>query len=225
MGGRGASSKIPTAHPGGGGGGGNAPFTGGVGAPITTLKAALGKKVAPMSMATAVTGANPNYSGEYREFSENCQRAVIAYEARRRGYNVTALPTYEGDNLPRQVWRNKDGSRNGHWMGAFKNAKSEHIKASTPQAMEKELNAKMASYGNGSRAIIAFGWKRGNSGHVVNVERKNGKTYFNDAQIGAKYKPKELFNAIKGGTLDVVRTDNLKLSDRAKKSVTTAYNK
>ena len=56
MGGRGASSKIPTAHPGGGGGGGNAPFTtGGVGMPITTLKAALGKKGAPMSMATAVT--------------------------------------------------------------------------------------------------------------------------------------------------------------------------
>ena len=45
MGGRGASSKIPTAHPGGGGGGGNASFTGGVGAPITTLKAGLGSAI------------------------------------------------------------------------------------------------------------------------------------------------------------------------------------
>ena len=82
FGGRGAG--LPTAHPSGGGGGSSAEWTTtpNVNSP-QTLRQALGTRGRAMSMEKAASGANPYYDGSYREFSENCQRAVVAYEARR----------------------------------------------------------------------------------------------------------------------------------------------
>lgn len=212
MGGRGASSSLPTAHPSGGGGSGGQ-WTGSpnVQGP-TSLRAALGTKGKPMSINEAVRGANPYYDGTYKEFSENCQRAVVAYEARRRGYDVTAQPTYEGDKLP-QVVRS-----NGRWQGAFQGAKSENVSGANSKAVKNNVEAKMKEYGEGSRAVVGVQWKNG-GGHVFNVERKNGKTHYVDAQIGAKYNPSELFSKVKTNSVRIVRTDNLKFSDRAKKSI------
>ena len=101
FGGRGSSSGsgLPTATPNGNAPGNskgqwsNAPNVQGP----ETLREALGNKGRPMSIEKAVLGANPYYDGSYKEFSENCQRAVVAYEARRRGYDVTAQPTFQGD--------------------------------------------------------------------------------------------------------------------------------
>lgn len=223
FGGRGSSSGggggLPTATPNGsakgsGGQWSNAPN---VQSP-QTLREALGNKGKPMSMVDAVKGANPYYDGTYREFSENCQRAVVAYEARRRGYNVTAQPTFEGDTLPEG---NVGGKGNGRWQGAFKGAKSESVGANNPKKVQENIESKMKEYGDGSRAIVKIQWKNG-EGHVFNVERKNGKTHYVDAQIGAKYDPKQLFTQVKPQSTRIVRTDNLKFSDRMKKSVEQA---
>lgn len=215
MGGRGSSSGgggLPTAHPtGGGGNGGQWTGSPNVQGP-ESLRAALGTKGQPMSIVDAVRGANPYYDGTYKEFSENCQRAVVAYEARRRGYDVTAQPTYEGDKLPQRV-----GS-NGRWQGAFQGAKSENVSGANAKAVQANVEAKMKEFGNGSRAVVGVQWKNG-GGHVFNVERKGGKTHYVDAQIGAKYNPSELFKQVKPSDVRIVRTDNLKFSDRAKKSV------
>lgn len=218
MGGRGSSSSIPTAHPGSGGGNSGLPWSQApnVQAP-KTLKEALGTKGKPLSMADAVMGANPYYNGSYREFSENCQRAVVAYEARRRGYNVTAQPTYKGDQLPIVV-AVPGGIRNGRWQGAFKGAKSENVGGKNAKDVQNNIESKMKDYGDGSRAVVGVQWK-GNGGHVFNVERKGGKTYYLDAQIGAKYKPSEVLSRIKPNRVRLVRTDNLQFSDRAKKSI------
>lgn len=218
MGGRGSSSSIPTAHPGGGDSGGK--WGSGPGfLAEQSLKTALGDKGKARSMADATLNSNPYYDGTYKEFSQNCQRAVIAYEARRRGYDVTAQPTYEGDKLPNTAYVNPNtGVRNSFWMGAFQGAKPERVGKTTAQATQNALESKMREYGEGSRAIMQVQWKQG-GGHVLNVEYKNGKVHYNDAQIGAKYKPSELFREIKTGATQITRTDNLKFSDRAKKSV------
>ena len=219
FGGRGASSGLPTATPNGSakGGGGDWSTAPNVKSP-DTLREALGTKGRPMNMVDAVKGANPYYDGSYREFSENCQRAVVAYEARRRGYNVTAQPTFQGDKLPEG---NVGGSGNGRWQGAFKGAKSESVGASNPTKLQNNIEKKMAEYGDGARAIVKIQWKNG-EGHVFNVERKNGKVHYVDAQIGAKYNPKQLFTQVKPQSTRIVRTDNLQFSDRMKKSVEQA---
>lgn len=57
--------------------------------------------------------ANPNYGK--RGYDENCQTCVAVYEARRRGYDMEALPklgNYTMDRVARQtnlVWRKEDG--------------------------------------------------------------------------------------------------------------------
>ena len=220
FGGRGASSGLPTATPNGSAkNNGNANWSNSPNVQNPqTLREALGKKGRPMSMENAVRGANPYYDGSYKEFSENCQRAVVAYEARRRGYNVTAQPTFEGDTLPQG---NIGGKGNGRWQGAFQGAKSESVGARTAKGVQNNIENKMKEYGDGARAIVKITWKNG-EGHVFNVERKNGKTHYVDAQIGAKYNPSQLFTQVKPQSTRIVRTDNLKFSDRMKKSVEQA---
>ena len=222
FGGRGAGSGgggLPTLKPSGGGSGsGGGQFSNGVGLQnIDTLKEAIGKKGQAMSIQRAVEGANPYFdrTGTYKEFTENCQRCVVAYEARRRGYNVVAQPTYEGDILPQA---NVAGKGQARWQGAFQGAKSEKVGAKTADKALANVEAKMKEYGNGSRAVLGVQWKNG-GGHVLNVENKNGKTLFVDAQVGGKYTAKDLFKAIKPSEVRLVRTDNLKFSDRAKKSI------
>ena len=109
MGSRGASSGIKESDkkPLGGSGGGNGKE------PITVhmydiapkdLRATLGTQGRPMNMDKSLKGANPFYTGgDQGDYSNNCQRCVIAYEARRRGYDVIAQPTYAGDKLPSAI--------------------------------------------------------------------------------------------------------------------------
>ena len=215
MGSRG--QKVDKITPGAGGFGEGGQWGNGLGFQnYDTLKDAIGKKGRPMGMANAVLNANPHFdpSMTYKEFTENCQRCVIAYELRRRGYDVTAQPTFKGDILPTGVTR-ADGLRYGHWMGAFQGAKPEKLANSS-----KALTEKMSEWGNGSRAILQVSWKGGHSGHVINLEYRNGRVLLFDPQIGKRYNANELFAVVKPGRTQIVRVDNLRPSERAKKAVT-----
>lgn len=211
MGGRGMSVLPATVSPGY-----VEHWTNGLGQNITTLKAALGDKGKPMSMKAAFSGANPHFSDDFSEYSENCQRCVVAYELRRRGYDVTALPTYKGDVLP-----NGTAKGNGRWMGAFQNAKNVLVGAKTQKSAKANIESQMKKWGDGSRAIVRVGWKGTNYGHVFNVENRKGRMYFVDAQIGQRVNINEYLSQARTDTIRLVRTDNLRISDRAKKSVTT----
>lgn len=175
------------------------------------LKAAIGSKGRPIGIENALEGANPFWNkrtmGGVGNFEENCQRAVVAYEMRRRGYDVLALPTYAEDSLP----------IGGRWKGAFKNAKEVKVGASSPQKTQANLEKEMKSYGHGARGIVRI------PGHVFNVENVNGKIRYVDAQTNTIYSSKNVFSRVgkQSKSISLIRTDNLRLSDRAKKSVTT----
>lgn len=220
MGGRGAGSSLRTVRLGGGSSGGGQ-FSKGLGFQnYDTLKDALGPKGKAISIKDSVEKANPHRdkSGEYKEFNENCQRCVVAYEARRRGYDVTAQPTYKGDTLS-QAYAVGD-KRFGNWQGAFQNMKSENVSSNSPQIARRKLEKKMSAYGDGTRGIVSVVWKDGSGGHVFNVEQVKGKTLYIDAQVGAKYEAKNLYRNIQTDKVFFFRTDNLRFSDRAKKSIT-----
>ena len=181
--------------------------------PADNIKDAIGSKGAPYSIDNALKNVNPNHSYSYSEFSENCQRCVVAYELRRRGYNVTALATYEGDKLP---LADMGGHGNGKWMGAFRGAKNEKVGGRTSQKVQENLENKMKGYGNGSRAVVRI------PGHVFNAENVNGRIKYVDAQTGTKYTSKNVFGRLSSSELKgvrIVRTDNLKLSYRVKDAV------
>ena len=200
------SSEKPLG--GGGGGSGQDPITV---QPFRInpedLKAAIGPKGRPIGIKAAMEGANPFYKGGAQgDFSENCQRAVVAYEMRRRGYDVIALPTFAGDKLP----------SGGKWQGAFQHAKTINVGSTNPQKAQANLEAQMKSFGKGSRGIVRI------PGHVFNVENVNGKIRYIDAQTNTVYNSNNVFSRVgrKSSSIQLIRTDNLRLSDRAKKSVT-----
>jgi hypothetical protein len=207
FGGRGAGSGIPFAVPSGGSGGsGRLDQQPGL---SKTLEEALGAKGRPLSTDKAVLGANPFHSMG-REYQENCQRCVIATEARFRGYNVVALPTFDGDTMP----------TGDNFANNFKNAKVNRIGRTTPNATKNSIEKQMKQYGDGSRAIIAVAWKGKNAGgHVVNVIQRNGKTHVYDGQTGKQYKLSDLMNASRTEHTRLVRVDNLEFSNQAREAV------
>lgn len=215
MGGRGANSGMPTSEPSGGGGqpGNGGPMDQMPGQPNSTAEA-LGKKGRPMATRDAVMKANPFYDKSFSsaEYNMNCQRSVVATEARFRGYDVIAQPTYDGDTMP----------SHGQWKRNFVGAKTDYISRSTPNAAQAAVENKMKQYGNGSRAVLSVEWKgRGSSGHVINVVQRAGKTYYYDGQNGTVVSAKHLFSAIRTRSVEVTRVDNLKFSDQAKEAVRT----
>ena len=130
----------------------------------------------------------------------NCQRCVLTYEARRRGYDVTALPTYSTDMMP----------KNNDYLRALSNPKVVDIQKST-----KKLESQMKSYGNGSRAIIQI--RKGRNGHVFIAENKNGKVQYIDPQTNERYN-KVSFKHV--SNVSVIRIDNQSFTEYAKNAFT-----
>lgn len=222
MGGRGANFNPPS--PGKWSGGPMGPE----GREAPTLKEALGKKGKPFSLGDSVVETNPNHSYDYKEFSQNCQRCVVAYELRRRGYDVTALPTYQGDKLPQIAY--VDTQNNiyaARWRGAFQGAKTVDVsaKGNNPAAEQKVMDniaAKMREYGNGARAVVQILY-RGGGGHVFNVENQNGYISYVEAQVGKIKDMAKTMGHVRTDAVNLVRVDNLKVSERAKQFVRTSY--
>lgn len=113
----------------------------------------------------ALAGANPHYR-EGREWQQNCQRCIYAYEMQRRGYDVEALPRiFDGtDRLPYMY------DKNG-WLAVMDGAKAVDFPSrNTIQKMADQ----MANWGDGARAIVRVQWKGGRSGHVFMAEQLGG---------------------------------------------------
>lgn len=212
FGGRGAGSGgggLPISEPSGSGGGGTPTGLDQQPGVMATTAEALGPKGRPMATTAAVSGANPNYALG-AEYQYNCQRCVIATEARMRGYDVQALPTYDGDTMP----------AGSNYLSNFVNPDMHLIRHTTANANRRDVERQMAEMGNGSRAVMAFGWSGGGSGHVVNVVQRNGRTRYYDGQNGTEVSASHLFNAIsRSGNIELTRVDNLQFSNTANQAL------
>lgn len=223
FGGRGSNSGLSFSIPNGGGDNFD-PYSLGERTP-ETLKDALGSQGKGKSVADALAKTNPNYSRAYSEFSENCQRCVVAYELRRRGYDVEAQPTYKGDAWPQVHVVN--GQRLGRWRGAFRHAVTDKVgvRGNNAKAEAKVLSniaSKMREYGNGARAVVNIGYRGVGTGHVFSVENVGGRIQYVDAQSGQRYNAqsmKNLMHIVDTSTVGLTRTDNLRVSTRTKEFV------
>lgn len=217
MGGRGSSSSNNNLADGPvpGGGGANAkygqPNTPVMRPPAPTIEGQIGTQGKPQSPKKAMERVNPDINAvdamNYEDYQSNCQRCVIAYELNRRGYNVEAESTWERDPYP----------FGGHWKTAFNGAVSESVGASTNAKVNKNISSKMASWGNGSRAVVQV--SSGGKGHVFNVEYRNGKLYYYDAQHNIRYDPARVFNHVDKPHVQIVRVDNLSVADNVRDMV------
>ena len=177
--------------------------------PAPTIEMQIGQKGKAISANEAIKTINPDRDVEWGDYSENCQRCVVAYELNRRGYRVEASETGPNDIYPVA----------GNWMRAFKNAKETLVGARTNDKVNKNILSNMKEWGNGSRAIVEVVYPGGRTGHVFNVEYTGGKLRYYDAQTGDKYDPKRVFNHVVKERVSIVRSDNLALNDDVRNMV------
>lgn len=186
-----------------------------------SLRGAIGQLGTPATIEEAMVRANEDRKGGSSAFTNNCYNVAIAYELQRRGYDVKAKGHNSKLNLGEMIYPRGEGAgfMTSKWTGAFRNAKFEHVGDKSMSKTIANLENKIKSYGNGARGAIQFDYTPVNHGHVVNFENKGGKPVFIDAQSGSKYTVNQMLEYAKTNTVNIVRTDNLRLSDRVKKSV------
>ena len=225
MGGRGASSNrqdnLKDGPTPGGGSGGNLlygqPNTPQMRPPAPTIRGQIGDKGRPQAPLNAMKGVNPDINAldamDYADYQENCQRCVVAYELNRRGYNVEAEATGRRDPYP----------RNDLWMTAFNGAEKTPVGGRTTANVNNNISNEMSKWGDKSRAIVEIEGPKG--GHVFNVEYRNGKLYYYDAQHNVQYDPKRVFDHCTRSTVQIVRVDNLDIGDNVRDMVRKSRNK
>ena len=156
---------------------------------------------------------NPNFKLGI-EYQYNCQRCVTAYEARRRGIDVEALPNY-GDQFG--VMMRDDGSLNPDgWTSAYKNPRPVYCGAKNGVGTGEKVVQQMEMWGEGSRAIVRIQWQGGRTGHVFIAENVNGKVRFIDPQTGDT-DVERYFKGAKKNKTYAIRIDNLKFADNVRK--------
>lgn len=128
---------------------------------------------------------NPNYSkgGGYRK---NCQSCVVAYELRRRGYNVQTLPKSAGSMLDVLSYDTSLA-----WVDRATGKPPVYIRPAQPNVkktftfLENELKSN-------NRYTIEFAWKGGREGHIVHISKSGGVLRIYDPQTASIYKGDEV---------------------------------
>lgn len=122
--------------------------------------------------------ANPNYikGGGYLK---NCQTCVVAYEARRRGYNVEALPNKAGSYL-RKLSRDVTLAWIDPSTGKNPIPISTGDEITTAKRCYKWL---LQTLEQGKRYTMDFEWKgRKRIGHIIHVFKEDDRVIFYDPQ-------------------------------------------
>ena len=150
---------------------------------------------------------NPNFvAGRNGVWENNCQRCVVAYELRRRGIDVTALPCLSDANAENKITED--------WEKF--NGKAKWIDFSFPKAADRKGAAEkqMLAWGEGSRATVYVQWNKKDA-HVFCAEVVNGKVVFVDPQTG-EIGVDRYFSEQKNPNIGIARVDKLKIDDYSK---------
>jgi hypothetical protein len=144
---------------------------------------------------------NPSHTDTTTSSENNCLLCTVAYDIRRRGYDVVSKQHAKIDLLyDVGVDDVKD------WYPGAKYKKFNNGKESLNTALKFiEKNEK-----NGTRGYLDMAWGE-NSGHVVSYEKLNGKLYFIDSQSANVYEYKKGLPKIYNGAISAgyMRLDNI----------------
>lgn len=166
--------------------------------------------------------ANPKYLTD-RNYQINCQTCVVAYEARRRGYDVEARARNrlsgtqaELAGKPEVAWIDP---ATGKTVTAMKNPTNIRTSKQATQWLEQNMV-------EGGRYEFAHGWKGtdGRRGHILTATKKNGAVSLFDPQSGKSYTGDsftEYMGRVKStynngwelkGRLSLIRVDNMQIN-------------
>lgn len=176
------------------------------------LKVMKSTELPVVSLELANANAQRNANGYLTlEWDNNCQRSVIAYEARRRGYDVHATQSFENDILAL-------ANEPDLWTLVFNGAKMVMVEGHHPKTIEAKISQALKGYGPGSRVVIRYESKFGNEGHVFIGENIGGRVFFIDPQTNEFYGT-EVFSGQKKNSFAYTRIDTLRFTDKIKFAV------
>lgn len=176
------------------------------------LKVMKSPELPSASLELANANAKRNAKGYLTiEWDNNCQRSVIAYEARRRGYDVHATQSFENDILAM-------ANEPDLWTLVFKGAKMVMVEGYHPKTIEAKISQALKGYGPGSRVVIRYEGKFGNEGHVFIGENIGDRVFFVEPQTG-EFHGTEIFSGKKKNSFAYTRIDNLEFTEKIKYAV------
>lgn len=165
-------------------------------------KTGLHLKTKEMTMQQDAERVNPRYrTWEYGVYS-NCAFCSMAYDLRRRGYDVKAGLLNDG-MFEKQI------------AGMYKDAKFKNISSAANTSLKVRgdmVEKEFLKQGDGARGIVTVSWSGWGGGHAMGYEIANGKFNLVDAQVGKVYSKKEaddIFNSALSWDINYMRTDNL----------------
>lgn len=169
----------------------------------------LGVQGKTFSIEDSLKWENPKYV-RGTQYGVNCQRCVQAYELRRRGYDVEALPKPKKNNTI--IWGNEcfvDSSGN--------------TPSFTFNQSEKAIRNALANAPDGSRHIIYTAWKNSKSAHVFIAEKENGIIRYIDPQSNMD-DVEYYFSLAKKNKFGILRVDDKDITtDISKLSATVRW--
>ena len=162
----------------------------------------LNQKQVAMTLDADMAACNPKYSkgGVYKN---NCISCALAYDLRRRGYDVEAAPidttSAINGSLPVQ-------------LGFYKGEKLETFDVpSDNNVAMKQFSDRILKYGDGSRGLLRIRWKNGD-GHAAIWEVSGDIVVLRDPQNNTIVNLLDYVRRAK--TFYYFRTDNLELTNK-----------
>ena len=162
----------------------------------------LNRKQVAMTLDADMAACNPKYSkgGVYKN---NCISCALAYDLRRRGYDVEAAPidttSAINGSLPVQ-------------LGFYKGEKLETFDVpSDNNVAMKQFSDRILKYGDGSRGLLRIRWKNGD-GHAAIWEVSGDTVVIRDPQNNTIVNLLDYVRRAK--TFYYFRTDNLELTNK-----------
>ena len=167
----------------------------------------LKRKTGVMTPKDDMAACNPKYSkgGVYKN---NCISCALAYDMRRRGYDVEAMPidttSAINGSLPVQL-----GFYKGEKLDTFEVPKDLY-------AATKQFSNQILKYGDGSRGMLRIRWKNGD-GHAVIWEVDGNSVIVRDPQNNTIVDLSDYMRRAK--TFYYFRTDNLEPTEKVTRFV------
>ena len=150
---------------------------------------------------------NPGWENKDGGSQMNCPGTSMAYEMRRRGYEVTAKETHLGLPMDQLSSFFKDPEVY-NVQPAYDNVYIDETNSYFNEGLAVSVYDQMKREDEGSRGVAWINWyPEGTGGHIFNYEVENGEVVIYDGQTGEKHDV--LDYAARAATWDYYRTDNL----------------
>ena len=129
-------------------------------------------------------GVNPHYAdskaNDDERYTSNCQRCVLAFVARLRGYKVEAKPYIGRPGYRDPIFLD------GGIKKVFEGADDAHVDGGTAVQQREKIESSLTEWGNGAVGIISVAWAHRNSAHAYIAMNDNGVIKWFDPQCPSK---------------------------------------